>query len=63
MDKLEDIRSDVEELSAVPAEVTKKEIKKQTKIIIGVLVVCAVLLLVLVLIEVIFGYKPQERDE
>ena len=63
MDKLEDIRSDVEELSAVPAEVTKKEIKKQTKIILWALGICAGLLLIFILIEVLFGYKPRERDD
>lgn len=63
MDKLEDIRSDVENLSAVPAQVTKKELKKQTKIILWALGICGALLLICVLIEVIFGYKPQERDE
>ena len=63
MEKLEDIRNDVEELSAVPAEVTKKEIKKQTKIILWALGICGALLLVCVLIEVFFGYKPRERDD
>lgn len=63
MDKLEDIRSDVEDLSAVPAQVTKKELKKQTKIILWALGICGALLLLCVLIEVFFGYKPQERDE
>ncbi len=63
MEKLEDIRSDVENLSAVPAQVTKKELKKQTKIILWALGICGALLLICVLIEVIFGYKPQERDE
>ncbi len=63
MEKLEDIRSDVEELGSVPAEVTKKEIKKQTKIILWALGICGALLLVGVIIEVIFGYKPQERDD
>lgn len=63
MEKLEDIRSDVEDLSAVPAQVTKKELKKQTKIILWALGICGALLLLCVLIEVFFGYKPQERDE
>lgn len=62
MDKLEDIRSDVEELSEVPSEVTKKELKKPIKIILWVIALCIAFLGICFAIEVFFGYKPQERD-
>lgn len=63
MDKLEDIRENMEDLTAVPVAETKKELKKQTKIILWVLGICIGLFLVFVLIEIVFGYKPTERDD
>ena len=62
MDKLEDVRSDVEELTQVPIEETKKEIKKQGKFVI--IVICCILgvLLLLVGIKLIGLSKIEKRD-
>lgn len=62
MDKLEDVRSDMEDLSAVPAEETKKELKKQTKFVLIVVGIILGMLLLLFSIEVFFSYREDKRD-
>ncbi len=62
MEKLEDIREDLQDLKAVPVEETKKAVKKQTKFVLIIIGVILGLFLLLVLVEVIFGYKPPKRD-
>ncbi|MBQ6697103.1 MAG: hypothetical protein IJN16_10415 [Lachnospiraceae bacterium] len=62
MDKLEDIREDMEDLSAVPIQETKKELKKQTKFVFIIVGVILGLALLLVLVELIFGYRSDKRD-
>ncbi len=62
MDKLEDIREDMEELAAVPVMETKKALKKQTKFVLIVIGVILGLFLLLVLVELIFGYHAPKRD-
>ncbi len=63
MEKLENIREDMEDLSAVPIQETKKELKKQTKFVIIIIGVMVGLLLAVGVIELIFGYHPKERDK
>lgn len=62
MDKLEDIREDMEDLIAVPVMETKKALKKQTKFVLIVIGVILGLFLLLVLVELIFGYHAPKRD-
>lgn len=62
MEKLEDIREDMQDLNAVPMEETKKAMKKQTKFVLIIIGVILGLFLLLVLVELIFGYKPPKRD-
>lgn len=61
LEKLEDVREDLDDLNEVPLEETKKEFKKQGKLIRNVLIVAAVIGLLL------FGWstmldKAYERD-
>lgn len=62
MDKLEDIREDMEDLTAVPVEETKKALKKQTRFVLMIIGVILGLFVLLILIEVFLGYKAPERD-
>lgn len=67
MDKLEDVRSDMEDLAQVPMQETKKELKKQTKLILIVVIAIVALLLVLVAVElaydkIYFGERDKQAD-
>lgn len=62
MNKLENIREDMEDLKAVPIEETKKELKKQTRFVLIVLGIIAGLLLLLVAWEWFFIYREEDRD-
>ncbi len=63
MDRLEDVRSDMADLSQVPARETRKEFKKQTKFILIVVGIIVGGLLLLAGVEVIFGKPFEERDK
>lgn len=62
LDKLEEIRSDVEELEAIPADVIKKELKKPFIIVFVVIIICIAFLWVGFLIDTKTEEKPKERD-
>ncbi len=62
MGKLENIREDMQDLTTVPMEETKKAMKKQTKFVLIIIGVMLGLFVVLLLIEFVFGYKAPERD-
>lgn len=62
MDKLEDIREDMEDLTNIPVEETKKAVKKQTKFVLIIIGVILGFFAFLVAIELIFGYKAPKRD-
>lgn len=61
MEKLENIREDMEALTAVAAQETKKALKKQTKFVLLVLGVILGLFLLLVVFELVTGASPK-RD-
>lgn len=62
MEKLEDVRSDMEDLTSVPMQETKKEWKKQIKFIWIVVGIIVGLLLILAVIEFLSGYQSKKRD-
>lgn len=62
MDKLEDIREDMEDLTNIPVVETKKAIKKQTKFVLIIIGVLLGVFAFFVAIELIFGYKEPQRD-
>ncbi len=62
MDKLEDIREDMEDLGSVPLQETKKALKKQTIFVLAAIGTIIGFFICLILIEVLFGYKEEERD-
>lgn len=62
MDKLENIREDMQELNAVPMEETKKAMKKQTKFVLIVIGIFLGVFAVFVAVELLFGYRPPKRD-
>lgn len=62
MEKLEDVRSDMEDLTAVPMQETKKELKKQTKFVLIIIGCIVGLLLFLVVLELVLGYSGSKRD-
>ncbi len=67
MDKLEDVRTDMEELAQIPAQETKRELKKQTKLVLIVIGLILGVFLLLVGIELIlsrgFDKSKQEKQE
>ncbi len=67
MEMLEDVRSDMEELTQMPAREAKKEWKKQTKFILLVIGIMLVMLLGLVGLELLsnsgFDKSQQEKQE
>lgn len=62
MDKLEDIRSDVEELEAMPADVAKKEVWKPIVIVFVSVFACVALLWIWFKIDTRPDNEPAERD-
>lgn len=62
MGKLENIREDMQDLTAVPMEETKKAMKKQTKFVLIIIGVILGLFVLLFAIELFFGYRAPERD-
>lgn len=67
MEKLEDMRSDMEELAQIPARETKKEFKKQTKLIFSVIGIVLAVFAVLIGVELFFanryGNKSQQEKQ
>jgi len=67
MDKLEDVRSDMEELAQMPAEETKKEFKKQTKFILLIIGIMLAVFLGLIGFEFLLSSgldkSKQEKQE
>ncbi len=67
MDKLEEVRSDLEELAQIPVEETKKEIKKQTKLIFSVIGAILVVFFVLTVVKLIsenrYGEKSTQKKQ
>ncbi len=62
MNKLEDVRADMEDLGNVVIDETKKEVKKQGKFILKVIGIILAVLLLLVGVELIFGHDWKKRD-
>ena len=62
MDKLEDVREDMEELGSVHNDILKKEFKKQTKFIFIIIGVVLGIFLLLVAIELIASNRYPKRD-
>lgn len=62
MDKLEDIRSDVEDLGAVPADVAKRELWKPFIIVLVVILACVAFLWIWFLLDTEPEEKTTERD-
>ena len=66
MDKLEDVRSDMEELAQIPAQETKKAFKKQTKSILLIVGIMLAVFLGLVGLELLlsksFDKSTQEKQ-
>lgn len=68
MEKLEDVRSDMEDLAQIPVRETKKELKKQTKLIACIIGILLIVFAILVVVELIYGgfgedMSQQEKQE
>ncbi len=65
-EKLEDVREDLEELTAVPLQETKKEIKKQGKFVKKVIIIGIILLIIIFgwpfLMDKLFYERDQKAD-
>ncbi len=62
MEKLEEVRSDLEELAQIPVEETKKELKKQTKLIAIVMGTILVISLGVTVVEWISNNRYGEKS-